>query len=1363
MEKHRIFVFLSIFGVLLASCGFKDEKNEIVWSKWHDNGDGTHSRHSLKDITVNETEPHTFTLSKVLVEPTDVTPGKEVYKCELCGATENRDAPPTGNYVFDQKVMDPKYLYEKCSDHSAIYYMSSKEGAYGNPNFLFEDTSIGEGYTEVEYIESDGSQFVDTGLVNSDKYTVSYNDELKNSILPSDYQKVEYIETSGTQYIDTNYLIVTSSSWEVSFELTNTQNGQGIAGERSGLAKTTSQITVWEGKIAVQHRPGDTLDDIGSIPVDTNKHTISISQGIQRIDGSIISNTSITESATETLYIGARSGVTSCASAKYYSFKILENSVMVRNFVPAYRKADNVIGFYETYEGKFYTNAGTGEFAKGNNVFDNDVSKLPSTYQEVEFVESDGNQRINSKILLNPTDVVDSIGTYYFYEEKAMAYTGANWYTQVSAPKECPALQKVELQIHYENNKSTFYANGSLYHSVDWNNIGSNVMYGIFALGNSDGQWWSGANPKMKLFDLTIFKNGQKVGGFVPCYRKNDDVIGLYDTVTSQFFTNEGTGSFEKGSDINAGTRPSTLPGGYYQLEYIESTGLEYIDTGIIPNQNTGIEVTFSSSSFDESDLFIFGAGTESYARSFEVYPWSNSSNWSMQYNYGNDYIFASYTEPGENDIVTISQRKTEISCLVNGTSVYSGTHVANNFTCPNSLLLFAITRYDAPLTSPAHIKMRSCKIYDDTSLIRDLVPASNGASIGLYDKVTAHFFTNDGGGSFIAGPINNVNSKLPVTYQEVEYIQKHGNQFIDTGLVLNYTEGFKLEATYSTATPNSRYTIASSYNTTDAVSFEIFNDNKTRLWCKEGAVDDFSLNQNIPGFENKNTSIFEFKDNHYAITCNGESREGNRNLSGNAGESLFIFVDRISRYNVFEEDLRIYSLKIWCGESLARNYIPCYSKDDGEIGLYDLVNDTFSFNGGQGELLKGDDINNSSGISYEDFSDIERHPLPESYHQLAYVKSFGNVNVGTGVFGNAKVELTGAFSKINRNQIMGFAEQYPFGFGVDSSNKYFGTNIDCGGKDLITYDCGYTSENKVSMSINGTNSIEVDMSTSSDELEFSLFSAGEENGCYYKLFECKIYQNNQLIRHFVPAKNIYLKTIGLYELKENKFYESRTTGRLDGGSDLDVPADSSHINLFISRFSNENILNTQQIQNCKIYNSSNEIVRDFVPVLRNSDGKPGFFDVKGQKFYTNSYGNEFKYGKKIGHHFDEGVIEKPATHAEDGSVVYTCSICGEKVYEKTSRLSYKVEFKISNYIEKIRIFSEVDPSKYEESLIGYTRNIATYNYSRIDAMIYFEVITSENVELIVTASNGNVKHVEGNRYRVTNIMDDCIINVSAK
>ena len=40
----------------------------------------------------------------------------------------------------------------------------------------------------------------------------------------------------------------------------------------------------------------------------------------------------------------------------------------IRNFVPCYRKSDNVIGLYDTVEGVFYTNAGTGSFTKGVDV-----------------------------------------------------------------------------------------------------------------------------------------------------------------------------------------------------------------------------------------------------------------------------------------------------------------------------------------------------------------------------------------------------------------------------------------------------------------------------------------------------------------------------------------------------------------------------------------------------------------------------------------------------------------------------------------------------------------------------------------------------------------------------------------------------------------------------------------------------------------------------------------------------------------------------------------------------------------------------------------------------------------------------------
>ena len=44
--------------------------------------------------------------------------------------------------------------------------------------------------------------------------------------------------------------------------------------------------------------------------------------------------------------------------------------------------------------------------------------------------------------------------------------------------------------------------------------------------------------------------NRNPLRNFIPCYRKADGVIGMYDTVTNLFFENSGDGSFTKGPDV---------------------------------------------------------------------------------------------------------------------------------------------------------------------------------------------------------------------------------------------------------------------------------------------------------------------------------------------------------------------------------------------------------------------------------------------------------------------------------------------------------------------------------------------------------------------------------------------------------------------------------------------------------------------------------------------------------------------------------------------------------------------------------------------------------------------------------------------
>lgn len=45
-------------------------------------------------------------------------------------------------------------------------------------------------------------------------------------------------------------------------------------------------------------------------------------------------------------------------------------------------------------------------------------------------------------------------------------------------------------------------------------------------------------------------KDGDLVRDFIPCYRKLDNVAGLYDMVNDEFYTNIGTGTFTLGPNV---------------------------------------------------------------------------------------------------------------------------------------------------------------------------------------------------------------------------------------------------------------------------------------------------------------------------------------------------------------------------------------------------------------------------------------------------------------------------------------------------------------------------------------------------------------------------------------------------------------------------------------------------------------------------------------------------------------------------------------------------------------------------------------------------------------------------------------------
>lgn len=77
------------------------------------------------------------------------------------------------------------------------------------------------------------------------------------------------------------------------------------------------------------------------------------------------------------------------------------------------------------------------------------------------------------------------------------------------------------------------------------NTIG-NLYLCAYANSPGNGDW----SMNGLLYEFKLYNNGELVENFVPCYRVSDGVIGLYDIILGNFYTNQGTGNITKGRDI---------------------------------------------------------------------------------------------------------------------------------------------------------------------------------------------------------------------------------------------------------------------------------------------------------------------------------------------------------------------------------------------------------------------------------------------------------------------------------------------------------------------------------------------------------------------------------------------------------------------------------------------------------------------------------------------------------------------------------------------------------------------------------------------------------------------------------------------
>lgn len=193
-------------------------------------------------------------------------------------------------------------------------------------------------------------------------------------------------------------------------------------------------------------------------------------------------------------------------------------------------------------------------------------------------------------------------------------------------------------------------------------------------------------------------------------------------------------------------TKDITLVAGwetYEVLEYIESTGTQYIDTGVIPNQDTKVEMEVMFNDVTSIECLWCARGT-SNANSFVMFK--------LQTNFRCDYN----TTLGTIDSFTIIENTKYKVCMdknkayVDDDLLY--THEEATFTSPSSLTLM-MSYVASPTNNQSnfgHFKMYSCKIYDNGVLVRNFVPIkTEKGAVGLLDQVNNLAYYNAGTGTF--------------------------------------------------------------------------------------------------------------------------------------------------------------------------------------------------------------------------------------------------------------------------------------------------------------------------------------------------------------------------------------------------------------------------------------------------------------------------------------------------------------------------------------------------------------------------------------------------------------------------------------
>lgn len=195
---------------------------------------------------------------------------------------------------------------------------------------------------------------------------------------------------------------------------------------------------------------------------------------------------------------------------------------------------------------------------------------------------------------------------------------------------------------------------------------------------------------------------------------------------------------------------------GYEQIEYIESTGSQYIDTDYKPNLfQVQIEMKLSDMT---NNGFIYGVNNGSYD-SYSLGWYHNTAN--NQYDWVQlcNNVSSGYKIGRNNEEIIYKLLQPNEGNTVYGRMTWNGENTFINLVrCnqqqQNNIYIFGVNWNNQRVEQKTAYKLYYMKIWLGDNIRRDFIPVKrlNDEKCGLLDKENMVFYDDENGGSFLCG-----------------------------------------------------------------------------------------------------------------------------------------------------------------------------------------------------------------------------------------------------------------------------------------------------------------------------------------------------------------------------------------------------------------------------------------------------------------------------------------------------------------------------------------------------------------------------------------------------------------------------------